>query len=174
MLCQLQVVNAPHKAELSHELIAAAASYEESARPFVRSHAFTDRPVTNRQRRRTRNMSHRMASRMTMRPPRSCCKLQPFRALVEYAAYQVRHQFSAGFSGLFIDRLVESKGVCATRYVSPPPSDLTLDLSLTTSILRRQSTMVSPSVTVVTSSKLTGCMIAKRQAEEALAGSGDY
>ncbi|KAF8165315.1 CipC-like protein [Crassisporium funariophilum] len=65
-----QVTNAPHKAELSHELIAAAASYE-AAKAYENHVAENGQPD-----------SHAMAK-----------------------------EILAGFSGAFIDRMVESKGL---------------------------------------------------------------
>ncbi|KAF8882900.1 hypothetical protein CPB84DRAFT_1790452 [Gymnopilus junonius] len=65
-----QVVNAPHKAELSHELIAAAASYE-AAKAYEKHVATNGAPD-----------SHAKAKELL-----------------------------AGFAGVFIDRIVETKGL---------------------------------------------------------------
>ncbi|KZV64597.1 CipC-like protein [Peniophora sp. CONT] len=65
-----QVTNAPHKAELSHELIAAAASYE-AAKAYEKHVAANGKPD-----------SHAQAKELL-----------------------------AGFSGAFIDRMVETKGL---------------------------------------------------------------
>jgi len=65
-----QVVNAPHKAELSHELIAAAASYE-AAKAYEKHVSDNGQPD-----------SHAKAK-----------------------------EILAGFSGAFIDRIVETKGL---------------------------------------------------------------
>ncbi|KIM43851.1 hypothetical protein M413DRAFT_443731 [Hebeloma cylindrosporum] len=64
------VVNAPHKAELSHELIAAAASYE-AAKAYENHCAENGQP-----------QSHAFAKEVL-----------------------------AGFSGAFVDRIVETKGL---------------------------------------------------------------
>jgi len=65
-----QVTNAPHKAELSHELIAAAASYE-AAKAYEKHVAANGAPP-----------SHEKAK-----------------------------EILAGFTGLFVDRIVETKGL---------------------------------------------------------------
>ncbi|KAF8914661.1 CipC-like protein [Mucidula mucida] len=65
-----QVVNAPHKAELSHELIAAAASFE-AAKAYENHCEKNGKPA-----------NHAMAKELL-----------------------------AGFSGAFIDRMVETKGL---------------------------------------------------------------
>ncbi|KAJ7107745.1 hypothetical protein C8R44DRAFT_714455 [Mycena epipterygia] len=65
-----QVTNAPHKAALSHELIAAAASYE-AAKAYEKHCAENGQPE-----------SHAKAK-----------------------------ELMAGFAGLFVDRMVESKGL---------------------------------------------------------------
>ncbi|PBL02591.1 hypothetical protein ARMGADRAFT_1057948 [Armillaria gallica] len=65
-----QVVNAPHKAQLSHELIAAAASYE-AAKAYEKHCDANGQP-----------QSHEMAKELL-----------------------------AGFSGAFVDRMVETKGL---------------------------------------------------------------
>ncbi|KAF9055326.1 hypothetical protein BDZ89DRAFT_1125091 [Hymenopellis radicata] len=67
-----EVVNAPHKATLSHELIAAAASFE-AAKAYEDHCAKNGKPA-----------SHAMAKELL-----------------------------AGFSGAFIDRMVETKGLDA-------------------------------------------------------------
>ncbi|KAG5645497.1 hypothetical protein DXG03_005906 [Asterophora parasitica] len=65
-----QVVNAPHKAELSHELISAAASYE-AAKAYENHVAKNGVPPT----------------------------------------HEKAKELFAGFSGVFLDRLVETKGL---------------------------------------------------------------
>ncbi|KAG6836519.1 hypothetical protein H0H93_007196 [Arthromyces matolae] len=74
-----EVTNAPHKAKLSHELIAAAASYEAAK-------AYEDHVAANGQ-------------------PASHAKAK---------------EIMAGLAGAFIDRMVETKGVSATRVNGAP------------------------------------------------------
>ena len=85
-----QVTNAPHKAELSHELIAAAASYE-AAKAYEKHVAANGKPDNHAQ----------------------------AKELLYVASYPLRHNvprfshvsYSAALSGGFIDRIVETKGL---------------------------------------------------------------
>ncbi|KAK7047219.1 hypothetical protein VNI00_006885 [Paramarasmius palmivorus] len=84
-----QVVNAPHKAELSHELIAAAASYEAAK-------AYEDHCARNGQ-----PPSHAKAKEIVL------VLVSSLRVLTEI----LMNSPSAGFAGAFIDRMVETKGL---------------------------------------------------------------
>ncbi|KAJ3893522.1 hypothetical protein GG344DRAFT_43072 [Lentinula edodes] len=86
-----QVVNAPHKAELSHELIAAAASYE---------------------------VCHYSPVELRMLLIKNDRRLQAAKAYEKHCAengkpdnHAKAKELLAAFSGAFVDRMVETKGL---------------------------------------------------------------
>jgi hypothetical protein len=81
-----EVVNAPHKAELSHELIASAASYE--AAKAYENHCAENGKFT---------IPVIKATRVT-------CPGQP-------ESHAKATELLAGFAGAFVDRIVETKGL---------------------------------------------------------------
>ena len=112
-----QVVNAPHKAELSHELIAAAASYEVSSLSILLNVQVVN--LFFRPRRLTRNTFLRMDNPQAMRRPKSSCKASSSYVSVSYLT----------IAGL--------RFLALSLTVSWRPRDST------TSTPRRRSTMVS-------------------------------
>ena len=84
-----QVTNAPHKAELSHELIAAAASYE-AAKAYEKHVAANGKPDNHAQAKEILYVAQSTSSWV----------------------YELTFNFpSAGFAGAFVDRMVETKGL---------------------------------------------------------------
>ena len=89
MYISLQVNNAPHEAKLSHELIAAAASYEVLVFSGVtRSYSLTSGP-----------------SQAAKAYEKHCAENG------KPASHAKAKEIMAGFAGAFVDRMVETKGV---------------------------------------------------------------
>ena len=154
----LQVTNAPHKAALSHELIAAAASYEAAK-------AYEDHCKRN-----GKPESHEKAKEILWVYVSS-----PHLARVAYA-----FTLSAGFAGAFIDRAIETKGldfIDRERAKRDGMLQACADLWLNILIIVRYSWTPAPRylwsdwwpvVNASSSSKLVDCTVNHKESKEYL------